>query len=92
MRGGLGIQLNKYSIDATVIDESQPSPICDEHWRFAYQLVPIGVELSLPDDYLFKYGSPVKFHVELGYGMEGILNFGFSYRFKRQSHSQHPGK
>ena len=84
MRGGLGIQYRKYCIDASVVDVSLTDPISDNQWKLAYQLIPLGVELSVPDDDLFKYGSPVKFHAELGYGTEGWLNIGFTYRFGRK--------
>ena len=88
MRGGLGFQYRNYSLDASTINVAAASPICDKQWLFAYQFVPLGVEFSLPGDelctLLFKKVSPIYFHAELGYGMEGILNIGLAYKFGRR--------
>lgn len=87
VRGGLGFQFREYNLDASAIDASTSSTINDRQWLFAYQFVPLGAEFSLPDDelstLLFHKVSPVYFHVELGYGTEGILNIGFAYKFGR---------
>lgn len=87
VRGGLGFQFRKFSLDASSFDASTSSAINDSQWLLAYQLVPIGIELSLPGDelstLLFHTVSPIYFHAELGYGMEGIINIGFAYKFGR---------
>ena len=87
VRGGIGVQYRKYSMDASSIDASVLSPISDSQWLFAYQIVPFGVEFSLPGDefstVFFKKVSPIYFHIELGYGVEGFLNIGLAYKFKR---------
>lgn len=74
VRGGIGFQYREYSLDASTIDASVSSPINDRQWLFAYQFVPLGVEFPL---------SPIYFHAELGYGMEGILNIGLAYKIGR---------
>jgi hypothetical protein len=87
LRGGIGFQYRKYSLNASTIDSSVSLPIKDEQWLFAYQFVPFGAEFSLPSDelsiLLFNKVSPIYFHVELGYGMEGIFNVGLAYKFSR---------
>lgn len=87
MRGGLGFQYRNYSLDASTINVAA-SPVSNKQWLFAYQFVPLGTEFSLPGDglctLLFKKVSPIYFHAELGYGMEGILNIGLSYKFGRR--------
>ena len=87
MRGGIGFQYREYSLGASTIDASVPSPINDRQWLLAYQFVPLGVEFPLPGDVLstllFKKASPIYFHVELGYGMDGILNIGLAYKISR---------
>ena len=87
VRCGIGFQYRKYSLNASSIDASVSSPIIDEQWLFAYQFVPLGVEFPIPGDELstlvFKKVSPIYFHVELGYGMEGILSIGLAYKFSR---------
>lgn len=89
-RGGLGVQYRNFWIDASAIDASATSPIKDAQWLFAYQFVPLGVEVSMPDDetstFLLKIVSPISLHIELGYGMEGILNIGLSYKFRKTYH------
>ena len=85
VRGGIGFQYREYSLNASTIDASVSSPIYDRQWLFAYQFVPLGMEFTLPGDELstliFKKVSPIYFHAELGYGMEGILNIGLAYKF-----------
>ena len=87
MHGGIGFQYRIYSLDGSTIDASVSSPVNDRQWLLAYQFVPLGVELPIPGDelstLLFKKVSPIYFHAELGYGMEGILNIGLAYKFSR---------
>lgn len=87
VRGGIGFQYREYSLDASTIDASVSSSINAKQWLFAYQFVPFGVEFALPGDKLstliFKKVSPIYFHAELGYGMEGILNIGLAYKISR---------
>ena len=61
---------SKAAIGAT-FDSGQYQGSHDDRWEVAFQASAFGVEV----------GGAFRGFLELGYGMQGIVNFGIKYRF-----------
>lgn len=69
-KGGIGIRYYKFDLDSN--DTFQYPEIHEDKCKVAYQISPVGIEIG---------SNHLRFSSELGYGQQGIVNFGLVWHF-----------